>query len=65
MTASFFSLTGVTITFERAQYNVSEGTQLTICAVLTSSAEGLQGDIEVFVNSSDITATGMRMYLLT
>ena len=61
------TLSGVTITFERAQYNVSEGDQQTICAVVTSAAEGLQGDIEVFVNSSDITANGthVTVYMLS
>ena len=56
----FLLLTGTTIRFEQSQYNISEGDQLTICAVL-SQTEELQGDVEVIVNSSDITATGMHM----
>ena len=45
------------IGFEQTEYNVSEGNQVEVCAVLTSGT--LEKDVLVFVNSSDGTANGI------
>ena len=49
-------LSAIEIGFERTEYNVFEGEEVEICAVLTS--ETLEKNVEVSVTSSDVTANG-------
>ena len=51
-----FPHSAIVIGFERTEYNVSEGEQTEVCAVLTSGT--LEKNVEVSVTSSDVTANG-------
>ena len=46
----------IEIGFEQTQYNVSEGDEVEVCAVLTQGM--LETDATVSVTSSDVTANG-------
>ena len=46
----------ITIGFERIEYNVTEGGQTEVCAVLIAGT--LEKEVSVSVNSSDGTANG-------
>ena len=60
--AAFISV-AITIGFERTEYNVSEGDQTEVCAILISGT--LEKDVLVLVNSTDRTANGTQPHIQT
>ena len=55
-----FPHSAIVIGFEQTEYNVTEGGQTEVCAVLTSGT--LEKNVEVSVTSSDVTANGKCQY---
>ena len=58
--AAFISA-AITIGFERTEYNVTEGDQAEVCAVLMSGI--LEKDVLVSVGSTDGTANGTQPHV--